>query len=191
MKHDQLEINVAESASYPDVSLLMKMFAQRKAGRRQRARRRFACCLYPSHGPLRFITSNSFRARFCQAKNEAPEEEAVAECSDLRAFLDGREIYHFKAFTQTFNCRGRERWLDEHLKFTGKTNDQRKCSRSPLAEAYVDKRAARKKGSTNKYEYRPTSAGEKSNAPWNRLVDFWRRGRIHCLHLVWLASCKT
>ena len=26
-------------ASYPDVSLLMKMFAQRKAGRRQRARR--------------------------------------------------------------------------------------------------------------------------------------------------------
>ena len=38
-------------ASYPDVSLLMKMFAQRKAGRRQRA-----CCLYPSHGPLRFIS---------------------------------------------------------------------------------------------------------------------------------------
>ena len=27
------------SASYPDVSLLMKMCAQRKAGRRQRARR--------------------------------------------------------------------------------------------------------------------------------------------------------
>ena len=33
------------------------MCAQRKAGRRQRARRRFACCLYPSHGLLRFITS--------------------------------------------------------------------------------------------------------------------------------------
>ena len=28
-----------EAASYPDVSLLMKIFAQRKAGRRQRARR--------------------------------------------------------------------------------------------------------------------------------------------------------
>ena len=38
---------------------LFKTCAQRKAGRRQRARRRFACCLYPSHGPLRFITSHS------------------------------------------------------------------------------------------------------------------------------------
>ena len=47
------------AASYPDISLLMKMCAQRKAGRRQRARRRFACFLYPSHGPLRFITSHS------------------------------------------------------------------------------------------------------------------------------------
>ena len=64
------------SASYPDVSLLMKLCAQRKAGRRQRARRRFACRLYPSHGPLRFITSYLFRARLCHAKNEAPEEEA-------------------------------------------------------------------------------------------------------------------
>ena len=32
----------------------MKMCAKRKAGRRERARR-----LYPSHGPLRFITSHS------------------------------------------------------------------------------------------------------------------------------------
>ena len=32
--------------------------------------------LLPSHGPLRFITSHSFRARLCHAKNEAPEEEA-------------------------------------------------------------------------------------------------------------------
>ena len=56
---------------------LSSMCAQRKAGRRQRARRRFACRLYPSHGPLRFITSHSFRARLCHAKNEAPEEEAV------------------------------------------------------------------------------------------------------------------
>ena len=58
-------------------SLLMKMCAQRKARRRQRVRRRFASRLYPSHGPLRFITSHSFRARLCHAKNEAPEEEAV------------------------------------------------------------------------------------------------------------------
>ena len=59
--------NVPIAASYPDVSLLVKMCAQRKAGR----------SLYPSHGPLRFITSHSFRARLCHAKNEAPEEEAV------------------------------------------------------------------------------------------------------------------
>ena len=39
-----------KAASYPDVSLLMKMCAQRKAGRGH---------LYPSHGPLRFITSHS------------------------------------------------------------------------------------------------------------------------------------
>ena len=41
-----------------------------------RSGRRFACRLYPSHGPLRFITSHSFRPRLCHAKNEAPEEEA-------------------------------------------------------------------------------------------------------------------
>ena len=62
--------------------------------------------------------------------------------------------------------------LDEHLKFTGKTSDQRKFSRSALAEAYVDKRVAGlgKKGAT-KYRYRPTSAAEKSNAQWDGLVD--------------------
>ena len=37
------------SASYPDVSLSMKICAQRKAGR----------SLYPSHGPLRLIASRS------------------------------------------------------------------------------------------------------------------------------------
>ena len=56
----------AVPASYPDVSLLMKMCAQRKAGRTQ-----LACCLYPSHGPLRFIISHSFRARLCYAKNRS------------------------------------------------------------------------------------------------------------------------
>ena len=39
------------------------------------------CRLYPSHGPLWFITSHSFRARLCHAKNEAPEEEAA--CSPV------------------------------------------------------------------------------------------------------------
>ena len=73
-------IRPIEPASYPDVSLLMKMCAQRKAGRRQR--------LYPSHGPLRFITSHSFRARLCHAKNEAPEEEAAIE----RTLCTRREI---------------------------------------------------------------------------------------------------
>ena len=54
--------------------------------------------------------------------------------------------------------------LEEHLKFIGKTSDRRKCSRSALAEANVDKRVAGKKGSTNKYRYCPISAGEKSTA---------------------------
>ena len=44
-----------------------------------RSGRRFACRLYPSHGPLRFITSHSFRVRLCHAKNEAPEGEAGVE----------------------------------------------------------------------------------------------------------------
>ena len=53
------QIEWSTPASHPDVSLSMKMCARRKAGRRQRARRRFAGRLYPSHGPLRFITSHS------------------------------------------------------------------------------------------------------------------------------------
>ena len=64
---------------------LFKTCAQRKAGRRQ---------LYPSHGPLRFITSHSFRARLCHAKNEAPEEEA--EATRLRQF------YHVTKFPFTY-----------------------------------------------------------------------------------------
>ena len=50
----------------------------------------FACRLYPSHGPLRFITSHSFRARLCHAKNEAPAEEAVIETQSL--FKKGRKF---------------------------------------------------------------------------------------------------
>ena len=52
--HGQLQLI---STAYPDVSLSKKMCGQRKVGRRQRARRRFACRLYPSHGPSWFITS--------------------------------------------------------------------------------------------------------------------------------------
>ena len=59
------------SASYPDVSLDMRA----KEGGKETTG---ACRLYPSHGPLRFITSHSFRARLCHAKNEAPEEEAAS-----------------------------------------------------------------------------------------------------------------
>ena len=56
-----------------------------------RSGRRFACRLYPSHGPLRFITSHSFRARLCHAKNEAPEEEAaVLECQNYLKLTDSR-----------------------------------------------------------------------------------------------------
>ena len=89
----------------------------------------------------------------------------VAECSDLRAscFVRGRtrellslailSLLCIHSNKQTFNCRGQRKLecrLDEHLKFTGKTSDQRKCSRSALTGAYVDKRVAGKKGSTNK-----------------------------------------
>ena len=45
------------------------MCAQRKAGR--------PSVPFPAHGPLWCITSHSFRARLCHAKNEAPEEEAA------------------------------------------------------------------------------------------------------------------
>ena len=68
--------------------------------------------------------------------------------------------------------------LDENLKFTGKTSDQCKCSRSALTEAYIEKRVAGKMGSTNNYQYCPTSAGKKSNAPCNGLVDLCRCGRF-------------
>ena len=53
-----------------------------RKGRREGDNRRDVASparLYPSHGPLRFITSHSFRARLCHAKNEGPEEEAVAK----------------------------------------------------------------------------------------------------------------
>ena len=48
----------------------------KEGGKETTGETRFACRLYPSHGPLRFITSQSFSARLYHAKNEAPEEEA-------------------------------------------------------------------------------------------------------------------
>ena len=49
----------------------------------------------PSHGPLRFITSHSFRAPLCHAKNEALEEEAG--------------IHWFRAWTE-YQTEGRFMW---------------------------------------------------------------------------------
>ena len=64
------------AASYPDVSLLMKMCAQRKAGRRR---------LHPSHGSLRLITSHS-PLPLTASKNEAREEEAAYSAS-FRSYI--------------------------------------------------------------------------------------------------------
>ena len=63
------------AASYPDVSLSMKMCAQRKAGRSQQTRRRFACRLYPFHGPLRSVTSRSSTLR----KTKRPRRRLIAQ----------------------------------------------------------------------------------------------------------------
>ena len=65
---------VLAAASYPDVSLDVRA---KEGGKETTGETCFACRLYPSHGPLRCISSHSFRARLCHAKNEAPEEEAV------------------------------------------------------------------------------------------------------------------
>ena len=65
-------------ASYLDVSLSMKMFVQRKAGRRQRVRR-FACRhILFSRSLAVHHQSLAFRARLYHEKNEAPEEAAVS-----------------------------------------------------------------------------------------------------------------
>ena len=62
------------AASYQDVSLSMKMCAQRKA---EKGTMGLACSLYPSHGPLRFITSHSRSAlASTMRKTKVPEEEA-------------------------------------------------------------------------------------------------------------------
>ena len=69
-------------STLPRTQTSLSMCAQRKAGSR----------LYPSHGPLRFITSHSFRARLCHAKNEAPEEEAAKHLFRTAGSLRGRRL---------------------------------------------------------------------------------------------------
>ena len=64
-------------ASYPDGSLSMKMFVQRKAGRRQQVRR-FACRRIPFSWSFAVHHQSLNRARLCHEKNEAPEEAAVS-----------------------------------------------------------------------------------------------------------------
>ena len=77
-------------ASYPDVSLLMKMCAQRKAGRRQRA-----CCLYPSHGPLRFITSHSrFALASAMRKTKRLRRRLLKTCLSVYKKIAPSEIYY-------------------------------------------------------------------------------------------------
>ena len=56
---------------YPDVSLLMKICAQRKAGVRKRAR------LLPTVPYSSLPVTRVSRSPPCSAKNEAPEEEAA------------------------------------------------------------------------------------------------------------------
>ena len=61
-------------ASYPDVSLSMKMYAQRKAGRRQRVRQTSpAVCTLPM---VTCASSTVTRVSRSPLANEAPEEEA-------------------------------------------------------------------------------------------------------------------
>ena len=81
-------------ASYPDVSLLMKMCAQRKAGRRQRALPMLPCGSSPV---TRFALASAMR------ENEAPEEEAGALLYPPDKSLREREIYPIDSFIYLLN----------------------------------------------------------------------------------------
>ena len=83
-------------ASYPDVSLDV---CTKEGGKETTGETHFACHLYPSHGPLRFITSHSFRAHLCHAKNEAPEEEAGVN-QYLSVNLKSMAIQYFPGLVQ-------------------------------------------------------------------------------------------
>ena len=69
------------SASCPDVSLSMKMYAQRKAGRRQWVVP-FPWSLAAHHFSL------AFRARLYHAKNEARKEEAAIALNQVDEYDD-------------------------------------------------------------------------------------------------------
>ena len=104
------------SASNPDVSLSlslslsMKMCVQRKAGRRQRARRRFASRLYPSHGPLRLITSGLRKTKRLKRRLRllfAARYENFAVKPKASIFVS----YVIKAFAHTISCAYLELWM--------------------------------------------------------------------------------
>ena len=68
--------NINYSCSRQNVCLVPRRLSFEENVRAKEGGKETTFRLYPSHGPLRFITSHSFRARLCHAKNEAPEEEA-------------------------------------------------------------------------------------------------------------------
>ena len=78
-------------------SLAMKICAQRKAGRRKRARRASPPFVTASHGSLRLVTSHSHFALASirnHAKNEAPEEEA-----EMAWFARNDPLYQYSSGT--------------------------------------------------------------------------------------------
>ena len=77
--------------------------------RQKHQKRRSACVGQADFGKLelnniRKDNGNSQRLSVVNVINLKHDqlEINVAECSDLRALMHGREICHFKAFTQTF-----------------------------------------------------------------------------------------
>ena len=106
------EKNSVSPASYPDVSPPMKICAQRKAGRRKWARRRFDSHFSLSHSSLRFIISHlrvpCVFAHLC-VKNAAPEEEANLSPkktgTSTRKLLTGTDCSpKVKKFKLVHNC---------------------------------------------------------------------------------------
>ena len=92
------------------LSLSMKMCVQRKAGRRQRARRRFASRLYPSHGPLRLITSGLRKTKRLKRRLRllfAARYENFAVKPKASIFVS----YVIKAFDHTISCAYLELWM--------------------------------------------------------------------------------
>ena len=88
----------------PDVSLSMKMCAQRKEGRRQRAK-----ALCPPSVPFPWSVavhhrSLAFRARLYHAKNEAPEEEEAdfrpCDVTPLREPMTSWALAHVQTLSQ-------------------------------------------------------------------------------------------